>query len=144
MITPEQFESVCDEIQSTSDGISTICDRLSISTSEFYLRLNSSDDYSKRYARAKELQVEPLLNDIRRLQMECIEEIRGMEDPRKCNAIQSAYREQIRHIEWVISKLLPKKYGDKLEVDNTHKFPDGININFTRGNRSPKTTKSDG
>jgi hypothetical protein len=47
--------------------------------------------------------------------------IQTEEDPRKCNAIQSAYREKIRHIEWVIAKLLPKKYGDKLDMTTNGK-----------------------
>lgn len=116
MITQEQFEIVCSLIECTTNGISFICKEIGVSTSDFYAFMNSSDANSKHYARAKTLQVEPLLNQIRILQNDCITEIRTMEDSRKCNAIQSSYREQIRHIEWVISKLLPKKYGDKIDI----------------------------
>lgn len=141
MITTEQFEKICQTIESTCKSIPAICKQFKVSTTHFYALMNSSNDNIKRYARAKELQVEPMLNEIRELQDDCMKDIRNMDDPRKCNAIQSAYREKIRHIEWIISKLLPKRYGDKIEVDNTHKFPTGISINFTRGDRSPK--KSD-
>ena len=117
MITQELFEKICATVATCSDGVNIICKSFGVSQHDFYTIKSASPENLEKYARAKESQVEPLLNQITVLQDEMFAAIHNEEDPRKCNAIQSAYREKIRHIEWVIAKLLPKKYGDKIDIN---------------------------
>jgi len=80
-----------------------------------------------------------LYDQINDLEIECLKKIEKLDSnsSKKSNAIVNCYKIRIDNIKWSLSKLVPKKYGDKIEVDNNHSFPDGIKINFTRGDRKP-------
>jgi hypothetical protein len=117
-ISEDQFNYICNQIETTDKGIVSICKVINISQDSFYKFMEITGELSKeRYARAKENQIEIILDSIIDLNDKCLEEIRTIDDPKRCNAIQSAYREQIRHKEWIASKLKAKKYGDKLTLD---------------------------
>jgi hypothetical protein len=116
-ITEQQFELICSEIETTELGTDKCAQKIGVSPVSFRQYLEIVGDHAKtRYARSKETQSENLMDRISEIQEQCINEIRTIEDPKRCNAIQNAYKEQIRHIEWIASKLKPKKYGDKIDV----------------------------
>ena len=116
-ITPEQFEEICSIIETSEYGTDKTCTSVGVSGASFrgYMQIIGSPAET-RYAQAKEKQIENLIDQIPVLNQACLDEIRNIEDAKRCNAIQNAYKEQIRHIEWVASKLKAKKYGDKLDV----------------------------
>jgi hypothetical protein len=116
-ITEKQFEGVCQIIETTEFGTDRACAQCRISPTSFrqYMRI-LGEPAELRYARAKSCQVEIILDKISLLHDKCLDEIRNINDPKRCNAIQSAYREQIRHCEWIASKLKATKYGDKIDV----------------------------
>lgn len=116
-ITDEQFDEIINQLSVTDKSINSICKGICVSKQSFYDYMRIIGSVAKdRYARAKECQVEIIMDRIAELQEECLKEIRTIDDPKRCNALQSAYREQIRHCEWIASKLQAKKYGDKIDV----------------------------
>lgn len=115
-ILPELFEAICDRIETTEYGLLSICKDFGIAYERFLALIKSDMTYEIRYAQAKERQIEALVEQITDLNQQCLNEIRTIADPKRCNAIQNAYKEQIRHIEWVASKLKAKKYGDRIDV----------------------------
>lgn len=112
----DRFEAVCNTIETTEIGVLKACKINNIGYETFVGMMIGNEALQIRYARAKELQVETLINKIPTLHQQCLDEIRTIDDPKRVNAIQNAYKEQVRHIEWIASKLKAKKYGDKLDI----------------------------
>ena len=82
--------------------------------------LSKDDELAKQYARATELRAEALLDEMMDIvdddKMDKIyNEITGAEMTNGEAIQRSRLRYDAR--KWLISKLAPKKYGDKLEVD---------------------------
>lgn len=125
-ITTEQFNNFCDITATSTDSKKTICKSIGISDHSIdkYIAI-VGDAAERRYARAKVDQIEQYMDAINDLQDECLQELRTIEDPKRCNAIQSAYREKIRHLEWLASKLKIQKYGDSTNINFSDK---GLNI----------------
>jgi hypothetical protein len=117
-ITDQQFNDFCDITATTTLSKKKICLQLGISDHSIdkYIKI-VGDAAERQYARSKEDQIEQYIDQIQDLQGECLQELRSIDDPKRCNSIQSAYREQIRHLEWIASKLKSKKYGDSTRVD---------------------------
>jgi hypothetical protein len=117
-ITDLQFDEFCDITATTTLSKKKICLQLGISdhSVDKYIAI-VGDTAERRYARAKADQIEQYMDAINDLQDECLQELRTIEDPKRCNAIQSAYREKIRHLEWLASKLKMQKYGDSTRVN---------------------------
>jgi hypothetical protein len=82
--------------------------------------------FRQHYARAREKQADHFLEEIRdiandgRNDWEIVESERTGQDRIVLNA-EHVQRSRLRvdTLKWVMSKLAPKKYGDKLEVENT-------------------------
>lgn len=99
-----------------ADGqsVSQACRELKISRSVFYERLNEDSDLADKYARATDSRAEGIFDDI----MEIAD---TAEDAAKA-------RLQVDARKWVLSRMKPRKYGDKLEVDQhtTHDVGDSL------------------
>lgn len=112
-MTQELFDQICARM---SDGESTnaIIKDLSISWSSLqYFRENSHENVAK-YASARELQVDWHAEEIKELsdeKPECIVDERGI------SRVDSGYvtwqKNRIDTRKWLMSKIAPKKYGDK-------------------------------
>ncbi len=98
-----------------------------LSSSTFFIWLEEDEIKSKQYARATELRAEALLDEMMDIVDESDRDIIPMElsdgvfvEKVNHEAIQ---RSRLRYDarKWLISKLNPKKYGDKSEVDVTSK-----------------------
>ena len=88
---------------------------------------------SAKYARARELQAEFWADDILRLADESREGIKTKETAQGVEVttgdMVERTRLQIEARKWLLSKLLPKKYGDKLDMD--HNIQGEINVKIT-------------
>lgn len=121
MITKEQFEAVCDRMEECSLGLVHLCKEVGISKRSFYEYRKTSEEAEKRYARSKYLQLDYIAeetldiaddgaNDLMRI-------VRGDESyevERKEVVNRSRLRVDAR--KWLLSKLNPKKYGDKIDI----------------------------
>jgi hypothetical protein len=74
-----------------------------------------------KYARAKDDQIEFVADEINRLTYEMQHLLReGVTyNEINVNAAVATLRVQVDALKWQLSKLAPKKYGDKIEVENT-------------------------
>ena len=86
---------------------------------------HSNKDFTARYAHAKALMVDHFEEEIREIahdgrnDWEVIESERTGQERIVLNA-EAVQRSRLRvdTLKWLMSKLAPKKYGDKIEVDN--------------------------
>lgn len=81
--------------------------------------------FSKQYAQACEERTEAQNEQLLELGDEAVT-LAQSSDPKAANAIVAAVRLKADNLRWVMSKQKPKKYGDKIELDNTgeitHKY----------------------
>lgn len=116
-MTEQQFEAICEEIETSSLGLGKICEKHGLTRFSVldFIRVNEAG--ANRYARAKELQMDYLA-----------EEIINISDDSSNDTI-STEKGDIENKEWVnrsklkvdtrkwlMSKLAAKKYGDKIDV----------------------------
>lgn len=87
--------------------------------STVYKWLDKNPDFAKRYARARERQAE-----------RGVDEMRVIADTA---TDASKARNQIDVRKWAASKLLPKKYGEKVEVSGNPESPISVMLNAVQG-----------
>lgn len=105
--TAEIAEKICNEIAETTIPLCKICEREDMpSLSAVYEWIGKHPEFAEKYARAKSDQAERFANEI-------VEIADSEPDPKK-----AAVRIDAR--KWVAAKLLPKKYGDRQQIE----FPD--------------------
>ena len=83
----------------------------SLSTVMDWLNDDANEDFRIKYARARETQAEVLADEL----MEIADEDKG-------DALKLQHdKMKIETRQWIASKLLPKKYGNKMEFEDTSK-----------------------
>lgn len=138
----ELFEKICERIATSADGLHKIVKENGISPSTFYKWVSENKDLSDRYARAREIQAELLADQIIEIADDSSndtktiykgEELIEVENTEWTN--RSKLRVEAR--KWIAAKLKPKKYGDKVEVDQTisvNKLPDWLTATIENSN----------
>ena len=116
-MTEQQFEAICKEIETSSLGLGKICEKHGLTRFSVldFIRLN--EDGANRYARAKEMQMDYLAEEIIQISddssNDTISTDKGdIENKEWVN--RSKLKVDTR--KWLMSKLAAKKYGDKLDV----------------------------
>jgi hypothetical protein len=122
----ELIDKICDMLSTSHKSIRTCCIDTGVSYDAFKNWINETrSDYHPyaltQYARAKDDQILHLADEILRLTYEMQELIRGGNaySEINVNAAVANLRIQIDALKWLLSKLKPKKYGERLEVENT-------------------------
>jgi hypothetical protein len=125
--TPEQiesvFESICKEIEEGSSLIAILRRSDTPGTQTFYQWLEASEDKQKRYARACERRQEALFEEIHVIADTPVEGLtittddKGKSTETKGDMLGHR-RLQIDVRKWMLGKMNPKKYGDKLINEN--------------------------
>jgi hypothetical protein len=111
---------VCNRIAVTHLGINKICREVGISSETFYNWLEVSEENQKRYARAREAQADLLVEEMIDLSDDKTGDVLETDIGQQGNnANVTRSRLQVDTRKWIASKLRPKKYGDKVEVENT-------------------------
>lgn len=118
------IDKICSDMANSPKSIRTCCIENGISYDVFKLWVNEhKKEYKEyaltQYAHAKEEQIQFLSEEITRLTYEMQTLIREGKTYSEfnVNAAVAALRVQIDALKWVLSKLAPKKYGDKVEID---------------------------
>lgn len=114
------------------ESVAQICKSKGMPTqSEVYDWLNEEPEFAERYARAREQQAEKYAQEIR----EIADEEPPMVATQFSEHVDSGWlqwqKNRIDARKWIASKLLPKKYGDKVELGG----PDGGSIPVSLGIR---------
>lgn len=131
-------ERICELIEDTPKGLDHICesDRSLVSARTFHRWLEKSLGLRQRYARARERQADLMAAEI----------VHIADTP--CNGIKKKTKEdgsveitegdmiehrrlQVDARKWMAAKLAPKKYGDRVEVEQSGSLTH--TIKFTRG-----------
>ena len=99
----EKLETAILECIESGDPLRRAAAKNGISDSAIIRHVQDDAEFAKRYARAKEIQLEHLAD-----------EILTIADSADNDSCQVA-RLQVDSRKWLLSKLVPKKYGDKVE-----------------------------
>lgn len=125
----ELAEKICIEIATSCNGLHKICSRKNmpgVSTVFSWLAQDDKKDFLDMYERAKELQAEFLAQEI----LDIADD--GRNDLMTVTYGDETYERENKEVtgrsklrvdtrKWIMSKLLPRKYGDKLDLDHTSK-----------------------
>jgi hypothetical protein len=110
---PSVTNAICEWIAS-GKSLRAYCrqdDNPSLSTVMDWLNDEANEDFRIKYARARETQAEVLADEL----MEIADEDKG-------DALKLQHdKMKIETRQWIASKLLPKKYGNRIEYEDTSK-----------------------
>lgn len=119
--TPEQieetFNEICERI-SNGEAVRTILLEETMPSSQtFYLWLDNDENKSKQYARACEDRADAIFDEILVIADEDNADITVVGGQAVVNG-STIQRSRLKYDarKWVVSKLNPKKYGDKIDV----------------------------
>lgn len=114
---------ICDRVATTSNSLKTICEEEGMpSITSVFRWLRDREEFRKQYTRAKEEQADYLVEEMIAIADDGSNDYMtitkgdaeyNVEDKEVTN--RSKLRVETR--KWIASKLKPKKYGDKLEVE---------------------------
>lgn len=117
------INTICDRISEGESLRSVLLDKDMPSSKTFYEWIDKNEEKIKQYARATEDRSDKIFDEIMEIaDKQGVDEI-TLEDGRTItnhNVINRS-RLQVDARKWILSKLNPKKYGDKLEVETTIK-----------------------
>lgn len=118
--TKELGEQICERIATSSDGLRKICKEFDITPFTLIKWLTDTDkkEFSQQYARAKQSQADMLAEEILEIADESSKDTTKTETGELANnewINRSRLRVDAR--KWLASKLAPKKYGDKLDIN---------------------------
>lgn len=120
--TQELADEFCKRL-ATGKSLRTVCladDMPSGQTIFNWFRTHK--EFLEQYALAKQAAADAQYEILEDLSDEAIEESKSREhDPKAINAIVSAYKLKADNLKWAMSKMKPKKYGEKLDVTSDGK-----------------------
>jgi hypothetical protein len=115
------FNHVCSQIEKGRALRNVLKDENMPSTSTFYQWLDNNEDKAKQYARATEVRADIIFDDILSIADENTNDTfvndNGIEVVN--NDVIQRSRLRIDARKWVLSKLNPKKYGDKIQQEHS-------------------------
>ena len=85
-------------------------------------------DFFKQYARARDTQAEVIFEELQELSDESVEDIAG--DDKSDGARVQARKLQVDTRKWILARMKPRKYGDKMDVTSDGKALKGNTIVF--------------
>ena len=118
-ITPESFEAICSDLETTWEGLFALCKKHDVSRASFYIYKDATAENLDRYARAREKQLDYLEELMIDLSMQKKQDF--LVDDKVnigSNAIARA-RLQVDTIKFVLAKLRANVWGAKIEVNHT-------------------------
>jgi Asp-tRNA(Asn)/Glu-tRNA(Gln) amidotransferase C subunit len=111
-----------------------------ISFSTFYIWLDDDEDKAKQYARATEIRAEAMAEDILEICDAFENDIMLDQDGKEITNHNVIQRDRLRvdTRKWLMSKMMPKKYSDRQQIDHT---TDGKSLNTPLMNLDPLKIK---
>lgn len=119
-VTPEMIDE-CLALIAIGEPVRKACDVAGISAQQLYRRMPADKDIAERYARAKEAALDAMADDILAIaddgKNDTYTDDDGNERTRSDVIARSKLRVDAR--KWIMSKLAPKKWGDKITQELT-------------------------
>ncbi len=118
--TDELGQKIFDRIATTSLSVKNICKELHVNYSTVREWIaNKEHPMADLYTRAKQLQIENLAEEILEIADDETKDMFDTEMGQQHNPTAvNRSKTRIDSRKWLLSKLDPKKYGDKLEIEN--------------------------
>lgn len=112
--TQELFDSICNDIATSSKGLLDICSKHGVTSRVFYSWVQDDEALLHIYTRAREAQADYLADEIISISDH------SEEDHTAFTGANVVQRDKLRveARKWIAAKLKPKKYGDKVEIEN--------------------------
>jgi hypothetical protein len=126
------FQNILSLIETSTLSIRSVCKQIGVSHQGFYNYLKQNGESAReQYARSKNIQLENIADEMVDISdngsNDFMTIVKGNESYEVENKeVVNRSRLRIDTRKWILSKLNPKKYGDKIEVD--HK---GLNIEIS-------------
>lgn len=139
----EIFDKICERIEKGESLYKILSDENMPSSQTFYIWIDTDELKSKKYARATELRSERIFEEILEISDTPVEGIVLETDDNgrtkeKRGDMLGHRRLQVDSRKWMLSKMMPKKYGEKLDIDHTTK---GNQITLTPEQRKAELTE---
>ena len=126
--TEELANRICEKITQGMSLKSTVeQDEDLPSLQTIYSWLSKHNNFLDNYTQATQNRTEAQLEELNRLGDIAIQEASNTGDKR-ANAVVQAYKLKADNMKWVMSKMKPKKYGDKLELAGDQDNPITVNL----------------
>lgn len=128
MIEPATFDAILADV-SAGEPVRQAIVANGADTKGFYRLISSDDEAGKRYARAKLAGLERMADEIIEIADDASQDIEtrvnasGEEYNATNQEVIARSRLRVDSRKWILSKLVPKKYGDKLAVGGDADMP---------------------
>jgi len=122
VITASQWDQIFDLISTSDSGLEGICKKVGVIHSTVIRRIAADKEICTRYARAKAIQADYILETLLDIADDSRNDWIEREDKEGSVSLvenkEAMRRTQIRLQErhWILARLNPKKYGDKLDL----------------------------
>jgi len=120
-ITNKQFDTICNTMAESTKGIVRLCKTIGIGHKSFFDYIDIiGDDAKARYARAKDSQLKLIAEEAIDIADEPVQ-------PGDSAAVNNK-RVRIDTRKWLLSKLVPKTYGDQITVNDERTLPTRLQV----------------
>lgn len=138
--TQELADKICEEL-AQGKSMRTVCHSDEMpAMSTVFKWLREKEGFSEQYVRAKEESTEAMNEIMLDLGDQAIEFAQSV-DPKASGAVVQAVKLKADNLKWVMSKMKPKKYGDKIDhTTNGKDLPSPILGYVQSSNGNPKDT----
>jgi len=111
----ETFYKIINEIEENSLSLKKACKLHKMSSATFDAMIDNDEQLKNQYARAREKRADNFFEEIRDIANHTEED----HTPFTGSNVIQRDRLKIDSLKWMLSKMLPKVYGDKQEIDQT-------------------------
>jgi hypothetical protein len=138
----EIFEAVCTELETTWEGLTTICDRHKVKRTTFLSYKDKDKERSDRYARARELQLDYLEDLLMKETMDNANDSEVIDRVNLGSNHVARARLKVDTLKFVLGKLRSHTWGDKTKIEGTlnleQRIFKGIDLNVEDNNGNIK------
>lgn len=120
------------------DGLScrAACKQIGFAQSSFHALCHADADMGEQYARAREAGLDAMAEEILEISDDATNdwmERNGKDSPGWALNGENVQRSKLRvdARKWLLSKMAPKKYGERVEVDQTTKLSGSVSVSAT-------------
>ena len=120
--TPEILERICEEIATSENGLHKICEPSDMPKARIVFNwLTEDEEFLHKYTRAKDLQAEYMAQKILEISDDSSDDVMQVKKGKEFIDVENrefVSRSKLRVDAriWLMSKLAPKKYGNKVDV----------------------------
>lgn len=142
MADAEKAQRIVDEIADTGRSLRSVCAEIEVKPSTFLRWVSEDEGLAEQYTRAMQVRADTHFSEI--VEISDKQEIGTVETAKEWGTeIKTADMVEHRRLridarKWVIARMNPRKYGDKLELAGDKDAPLTVVVKAYGGNQSPE------